>query len=109
MVFWSSYHVCIYSIIEPWFDLVRRTIDENGIQTEDIYNFDETGFAMGLITTAKVITRAEYYGRRSILQPGNREWVTSIECVGATGYILPPMVILKGKVHIEGWYEIIPP
>lgn len=48
-------------------------IDENGIQSEDIYNFDETGFAMGLIATAKVVTRAKYYGRRALLQPGNCE------------------------------------
>jgi hypothetical protein len=96
-------------IIQPWFDLVRRTIDENGIQTEDIYNFDETGFAMGLIATAKVITRAEYYGRRSILQPGNREWVTSIECVGATGFVLPPMVIFKSSVYQQyAWYDDLP-
>ncbi len=28
------------------------------ILPDDIYNFDETGFAMGLISTAKVVTRA---------------------------------------------------
>jgi hypothetical protein len=93
----------------PWFELVRRTIDENGIQPEDIYNFDETGFAMGLISTAKVVTRAEYYGRRSVLQPGNREWVTSIECVGATGFILPPTIIFKARTyHYEAWYDDLP-
>ena len=43
---------------------------------EDIYNFDETGFAIGLISTQKVVTRAKYYSCRSILQPGNCEWVT---------------------------------
>ena len=48
-------------------------MEDNGILAEDIYNFDETGFAMGLILAQKVVTRAEYYGRRSILQPGNRE------------------------------------
>ena len=48
-------------------------IEENGILAEDIYNFDETGFAMGLISAQKVVTRAEYYGRRAILQLGNRE------------------------------------
>lgn len=37
-------------------------VDENGIQPEDIYNLDETGFAMGLISAQKVVTRAEYYG-----------------------------------------------
>jgi hypothetical protein len=83
-------------------------IDENGIQPEDIYNFDETGFAMGLISAQKVVTRAEYYGRRSILQPGNREWVTAIEAICADGYSLPPYVIFKGKVAIAGWFDNLP-
>ena len=59
--------------IREWFTIVQRAIDENGIQPDDIYNFDETGFAMGLISAQKGVTRAEYYGRRSILQLGNRE------------------------------------
>jgi hypothetical protein len=96
-------------IIMPWFDLVRRTIDENGIQPEDIYNFDETGFAMGLIATHKVVTRAEYYGRRLVKQPGNREWVTSIECMNSTGFVLPPIIIFKGKTyHYKAWYDGLP-
>jgi hypothetical protein len=53
--------------IRQWFATVQSVIDENGIQPEDIYNFDETGFAMGLISSQKVVTRAEYYGRRSLL------------------------------------------
>jgi hypothetical protein len=76
--------------LREWFTTVQRVIDENGIQAEDIYNFDETGFAMGLISTQKVVTRAEYCGRRSILQPGNRERVTAIEAICADGYSLPP-------------------
>ena len=67
-------------IIMEWFNCVQHAIFQYGINPDDIYNFDETGFAMGLTATAKVITRAEYYGRRSLLQPGNREWVTAIEC-----------------------------
>ena len=49
-------------IITEWFDCVQRTILQYGINPDDIYNFDETGFAMGLTATVKVITRAEYYG-----------------------------------------------
>ena len=75
------------------------------ILSEDIYNFDETGFAMGLIATAKVVTRAEFYGRRSLLQPGNREWVTVIECANASGWALPPCLIFKGKVFVQSWFE----
>jgi hypothetical protein len=42
-------------IIDKWFQLVDATIEKYGIVTENIYNFDETGFQMGVITTAKVI------------------------------------------------------
>ncbi|KAJ5614365.1 hypothetical protein N7528_008019 [Penicillium herquei] len=48
------------------------------ILADDIYNFDETRFAIGLCSTQKVITQAEYYSRRSVLQPGNREWESNI-------------------------------
>ncbi|ODM21664.1 hypothetical protein SI65_02508 [Aspergillus cristatus] len=92
-------------IIQEWFDRVQITIMQHGIALEDIYNFDETGYAMGLIATAKVVTRAEMTGRPFLVQPGNRERVTSIECINSTGWALPPCIIFKGKVHIEGWYQ----
>ena len=95
-------------IIQEWFNCVQRTILQYGIDPDDIYNFDETGFAMGLTATAKVITRSEYYGRRSLLQPGNREWVTAIEAISASGWALPPCIIFKGKVFIEGWFDNVP-
>ena len=76
--------------IKAWFDQVQITIMQHGIVPEDIYNFDETGYAMGLTATAKVVTRAEIYGKRQVIQPGNREWVTSIECINSTGWVLPP-------------------
>ena len=91
--------------LREWFTTVQCSIEDNGIQPEDIYNFDETGFAMGLISAQKVVTRAEYYGRRSILQPGNRQWVTAIESICSDGYLLPPCIIFKGQVYIAGWFE----
>ena len=60
-------------IIREWFDLVQITIMQHGIAYEDIYNFDETGFAMSLIATAKVVTRAETTGCSALLQPRNCE------------------------------------
>ena len=91
--------------IKEWFDLVQITIMQYGIAYEDIYNFDETGYAMGLTATAKVVTRADMYGRRQVIQPGNQEWVTSIECVNSMGWALPPCIIFKGSVHIKAWYQ----
>jgi hypothetical protein len=95
-------------LLREWFTTVQRVIDENGIQSEDIYNFDKTGFAMGLTLSQKVVTRAEYYGRRSILQPGNRQWVTTIEVICADGYSQPLCVIFRGKVAIAGWFDNLP-
>ena len=46
-----------------WFDSMQRTILQYGINPDDIYNFDGTGFAMGSTATARLVTRAEYYGR----------------------------------------------
>lgn len=94
--------------LREWFKTVQRIVNESGIQPEDIYNFDETGFAMGPISSARVVTRAEYYGRRVVLQPGNRTWVTTIESICADGFSLPPCIIFKGKVYIESWFDNLP-
>ena len=48
-------------IIKGWFDLVQITIMQYGIAYEDIYNFDETGYIMGLYSTIKVVIRASIY------------------------------------------------
>jgi hypothetical protein len=96
-------------IIREHFDRVRDTIQEYGILPEDIYNFDETGFAMGLCATAKVITGSDRYSRPYLLQPGNREWVTAIESVNAMGWALPSYIIFKAKAYIqEGWFDTLP-
>jgi hypothetical protein len=91
--------------IRAWFQRVQRTIQEFGILEQDIYNFDETGFQMGIIATAKVITRAETRGRPTLIQPGNREWVTALETIRADGTTIPPMIIFAGKVHQSTWYD----
>lgn len=89
-------------VIKPWFDIILKTIAEYGIHDDDIYNFDETGFAMGVANTSKVIIRSEYNWKRKLLQPGNREWVTVIECFNQNK-VLPPTIIFKGKNFMEHW------
>jgi len=58
---------------------------------------DEKGFMKGIGEDAKVIVpRAEVESAVSI-QPGNKEWVSVIESIGANGYLVPPFVIFQGK------------
>ncbi|USP76146.1 plasma membrane calcium-transporting atpase 2 [Curvularia clavata] len=94
--------------IAAWFKLVEETRQTYSVLDQDIYNFDETGFAIGVTTTSKVVTSSNRVGRAVVVQPGNREWVTAIECVNASGWSLPPFMILSGKVHQAGWYDGLP-
>lgn len=86
-------------LIQGWFNLVRNLVAKYGILEEDIYNFDETGFQMGVITTSKVVTRSERKGRPKTKQPGNREWVTVIHGINSQGWSIPPLIILAAKLH----------
>jgi len=98
-------------LIRDWFQRVQRTKAEYGIADDDIYNFDETGFQMGVVSTAKVITGTDRAGRPRTIQPGNREWVTVIETICARGIAIPPLVIFEAVMHQAVWYAdgLIPP
>jgi hypothetical protein len=94
------------TIILNWFRLVQNTIAKYGIHTDDIYNFDETGFMMGMILTSKVVTSAKRRGRPKSVQPGSREWVTVVEAIDAEGQSIPPFIIVTGKHHLRNWYKV---
>ncbi|KID98255.1 transposase, partial [Metarhizium majus ARSEF 297] len=93
------------AVICGWFQLVRDTVAKYGILDEDMYNFDETGFAMGIISTTMVVTSAERRGRPTLAQPGNRDWVSVIQGINSQGWAIPPFIIVAGLHHLTNWYE----
>jgi hypothetical protein len=94
------------SIIAPWFTLVANLRATYGITDADIWNFDETGFQMGVAATARVITHAENRGRAKTKQPGNREWVTIVQSISALGDSIAPFIIVKAATHLAPWFTI---
>jgi hypothetical protein len=44
-------------------------------------------------------------GTPHLVQPGNREWVTTIECINLRGWSVPSTIIFKGKAHLERWFD----
>ena len=52
---------------------MHNTKAKYGILNEDTYNFDETGFMMGIITPIMVITTSDSRSKAKQAQPGNRE------------------------------------
>jgi hypothetical protein len=87
---------------------VANIIAKYGILDEDVYNFDETGFLMGIIILGMVVTSLD--GRADVKkkQLGNREWVTVIQGVGALGFCIPLFIVVAGKVYLSSWYEESP-
>jgi hypothetical protein len=91
--------------IQGWFKLVANFTAKFGIRVEDIYNFDETGFLMGVLGTTTVVTSSDRTTRPKLVQPGNREWVTVIQGINSQGWAVPPFIVFKGKWHLASWYE----
>ena len=70
---------------------------------------DETGFQMGVASAAKVICGSEIRDSHvKSIQPGNREWITIIIAINASGSVLPSHIVFAGKKHQSQWYSAIP-
>ncbi|KAH7464010.1 hypothetical protein FOMA001_g17859 [Fusarium oxysporum f. sp. matthiolae] len=93
------------TIIRNWFRLVENTIAKYGIRSDDIWNFDETGFMMGVISSGIVVTSSERRGNPKSVQPGNREWVTAIQAINAEGQAIDPFIVVAGQYHLANWYR----
>jgi hypothetical protein len=91
--------------VQGWFSLVANIKAKYRIQDDDTYNFDETGFMMGQISTRAVVTASDRSGRPKQVQPGNREWTTVIQGINATGWAIPPFVIFQASNHLSNWYK----
>jgi hypothetical protein len=91
-------------LIGAWFRLVKNMRAKYGVLDCDFYNFDETGFMMGVICPAMVVTRADRRGKGKAVQPGNREWATAIACINSEGWSMPPFLVVQGKNHLANWY-----
>ena len=69
----------------------------------------ETGFQMGMTSTAKVICDSETWeSNAKAIQPGNHKWVTTIIAVNAAGWALPPQIIQAAENHQSQWYHAVP-
>jgi hypothetical protein len=92
--------------IQGWFDRLKQIIEQHGIHESDMWNFDETGFNIGIGRDQWIVTcefkKPLYRGSNT-----NREYATLVEAVNATGDVIPPFIILSGKCILKGWFDTI--
>jgi hypothetical protein len=90
--------------IRAWFETYQSSRQKYGIVEDDVYNFDETGFGMGMLSpNTMVVTSSDRSAKPRIIQLGDRVWTTVIATVSATGWALPPYILFKGKQPKHGW------
>jgi hypothetical protein len=75
--------------------------EKYGFLDKDMYNFDESSFLMGKISSQLVVTGLEKPRKAKKLQPSDREWVTLVQGVSAIGKCIPPFLIFTSKVLIS--------
>ena len=78
--------------VKGWFDAVTELWTQHRYAADHVYNMDESGFVVGASQSSRAL--ANICGASSWKQIGSRqEWITAIECVGAAGTAIPPLLI----------------
>jgi hypothetical protein len=81
-----------------YFELLRNKLSLYDIQPCNIYNMDEKGFLLGILTRLKRLFSRRLYEDRKIkahIQDGSREFITLLACICADGTHLPPAIIYQ--------------
>ncbi|KAM0703124.1 hypothetical protein Q7P35_009062 [Cladosporium inversicolor] len=98
----SRFEGVTYPIVDAYFDALTDLFLENSYPPDAIFNVDETGFALGTTLPSKVLIRGgDTRAFKKI--SGKQEWITAIECIGASGVALPPLLIFKAKYTNSAW------
>lgn len=92
-------------LVSFWFKLVRNNVCQYGVIEKDIHSFDENGFQMGVISTSKIVTELEKKGISGTTQPGNRQWVTTIEAFNSMGWAVTLLIVFAAKSHQAELYQ----
>jgi hypothetical protein len=81
--------------LTKWSEDLEQIIKEHEVDPENLYNMDESGFAIGDIETSQRIINATIR-QKFQTKPGNQEWVTAVECICADRSSTP-LIIFKGE------------
>ena len=82
------------TVIRKYYDLLERTLSDNHLldKPAQIFNLDETGMPLNPSPPLLVATRG--LKNHSAVGSGDISQITVLACCSASGYVLPPFVIL---------------
>ena len=91
-------------LLMEYSETYKSVVDEFGILPADQWNFDETGYRMGINREDWMIT-VDVLRRIYSKCPDNRESLTGMECINGVGGYIPPMLILTGIQQLAPWFN----
>jgi hypothetical protein len=80
---------------------LSEKIEKHCITANNLYNFDEKGFLIGLGQTLKrIITLAALKSGwvTKLKQDNSREFISILACVLAIGKAIPPLLLYRGEL-----------
>ena len=91
-------------MIQNWFERFQTLRERYNVFNEDIWNFDETDFQIGVKKSQWIVTSLRTK-RHFLISDNNREYVSVVETINATEIVLNSMFILLERVHLERFYQ----
>ena len=88
--------------LAKWFENLQMILEEYNIEPGNLYNMDESGFAIGEVEASQRIINATIR-QKFQAKPGRQEWVTAVECICADGTSILPLIIFKGENLSRQW------
>jgi len=97
-----------------YFELLRSKLSQYDIEPCNMYNMDEKGFMLGVLTRSKRVFSRRLYEEGKIkahIQDGSREWITLLACICADGsYIEPSLIYQSASGSIQdSWLQAFDP
>jgi hypothetical protein len=83
---------------EAYFKLLHSKLTQYGLEPRHMYNMDEKGFMLGVLSRSKRVFSRQMWESREVtaaLQDGSREWITLLAAVCADGSALSPGLIYQ--------------
>ena len=91
------------AIVNSFFNEITTLQTQYQIPWSQVYNMDEKGFQMGQNVGDYVLFNA-LQGPPIAPSTSISKWVTAVECISATGTILPPLIIYIGQEPSDHWF-----
>ncbi|KAJ5858343.1 hypothetical protein N7534_003620 [Penicillium rubens] len=85
-----------------WYKVFGQFLKKNKIQAHELYNWDETGFQLGVGTKENVASTRE---NETIATGGIGQNITGIECISADGWVMHPWFLMCGSEQMEDWFD----